>query len=69
MKKRPLCLIALGAIAALALGACSGGGRETPATTSSSGGGIAAGATVGVALPWLGTQNWKEAQDMFKYQL
>jgi putative multiple sugar transport system substrate-binding protein len=69
MKMRPLSLIALGATAALALGACSGPGREPAATTSSSGGGFAAGATVGVALPWLNTQNWKEAQDMFKSQL
>jgi putative multiple sugar transport system substrate-binding protein len=69
MKMRPLSLIALGAAAALALGACSGGGREAAATAGSSGGGFEAGATVGVALPWLGTQNWKEAQDMFKSQL
>lgn len=27
------------------------------------------GATIGVSLPWLGTQNWKEAETMFKEQL
>ncbi len=27
--------------------------------------GFAADATIGVALPWLGTQNWKEAETMF----
>ncbi|MDQ1306494.1 MAG: putative multiple sugar transport system substrate-binding protein [Actinomycetota bacterium] len=69
MKMRPIGLIALGAVAALTLGACSGGGRGSDSATSGSGGGIAAGATVGVSLPWLGTQNWKEAQDMFKSQL
>lgn len=69
MKMRPLGLLALGAVTALALGACSGGGRESTPASSSSGSGVAAGATVGVALPWLGTQNWKEAQDMFKSQL
>ncbi|HEY6793157.1 MAG TPA: sugar-binding protein [Kineosporiaceae bacterium] len=66
---RPLGLIALATSAALALGACSGGGRGAAAPSSGSAGGFAAGATVGVALPWLGTQNWKEAQDLFKFQL
>ena len=37
---------------------------EEAAGTASSGGGI-----VGVALPWLGTQNWAEAEVMFKEQL
>ncbi|MCL2321348.1 MAG: sugar-binding protein [Oscillospiraceae bacterium] len=31
--------------------------------------GFAADAVVGVSLPWLGTQNWAEANDMFKTQL
>ena len=31
--------------------------------------GIEAGATIGVSLPWLGTQNWKEAEEMFKTEL
>lgn len=31
--------------------------------------GFEAGATIGVSLPWLGTQNWKEAETMFKEQL
>lgn len=31
--------------------------------------GFAADATIGVSLPWLGTQNWKEADEMFKTQL
>ena len=31
--------------------------------------GFAADSTIGVALPWLGTQNWAEANDMFKTQL
>ncbi len=33
------------------------------------GDGFAADAVIGVALPWLGTQNWAEANDMFKTQL
>ena len=37
---------------------------EDAAGTSSTGGGI-----VGVALPWLGIQNWAEAEVMFKEQL
>ncbi len=31
--------------------------------------GFEAGATIGVSLPWLGTQNWKEASEMFKTEL
>jgi putative multiple sugar transport system substrate-binding protein len=31
--------------------------------------GFEADATIGVSLPWLGTQNWMEANDMFKTQL
>lgn len=31
--------------------------------------GFEADATIGVSLPWLGTQNWQEANDMFKAQL
>lgn len=69
MKIRPFGLLALGAVTALALGACSGGGRPGATASNSSSSGVAPGATVGVALPWLGTQNWKEAQDMFKTQL
>jgi putative multiple sugar transport system substrate-binding protein len=69
MNTRRLGLMALAVSATLALGACSGGGREAAVTSSGSAGGFAAGATVGVALPWLGTQNWKEAQDLFKSQL
>ena len=68
MKKRSLSVVALGAAAVMALAACSGGGRGSDAATTS-GSGFAAGSTIGVALPWLGTQNWKEAQDMFKSQL
>lgn len=37
-----------------------------PATADT---GFAADAVIGVALPWLGTQNWAEAADMFKTQL
>lgn len=32
-------------------------------------GGFEADATIGVSLPWLGTQNWQEANDIFKTQL
>lgn len=39
------------------------------ASNSSGGTGFAADATIGVALPWLGTQNWKEADEMFRTQL
>jgi putative multiple sugar transport system substrate-binding protein len=72
MKRTSLALVALAAAGVLALGACSStGGREGTATPHASGGasGFAANSVIGVSLPWLGTQNWKEAQDMFTKQL
>lgn len=47
---------------------------DTPATPDAAApadaaGGFPADATIGVSLPWLGTQNWKEADEMFKTQL
>lgn len=42
----------------------------TPAETAESESkGFEADATIGISLPWLGTQNWAEANDMFKEQL
>lgn len=72
MKRKSLGLVALAAASMLALGACSGsGGRSGSATPEASGpaSGFAADSTIGVSLPWLGTQNWKEAQDIFTKQL
>lgn len=43
------------------------GAQETKAEKT--GRGFEAGAAIGVSLPWLGTQNWKEADEMFKTQL
>ena len=57
------------------LTAC-GGGRETQEEKTEEGGeateesgGFEANAKIGISLPWLGTQNWKEAETMFKEQL
>ena len=76
MKKWTKGLAALVLASTMALAGCGGGGRGEPSPEASSTegggtgtGGFEAGATIGVALPWLGTQNWKEAQDMFKSQL
>lgn len=45
-------------------------GDAAPAEESAAAGeGFEADATIGISLPWLGTQNWKEAQDMFTEQL
>jgi putative multiple sugar transport system substrate-binding protein len=42
---------------------------ETTEATTSEFPGFEEGATIGVSLPWLGTQNWKEAEEMFTEQL
>jgi len=44
-------------------------GFTTKAKSMATEKGFAANATIGVALPWLGTQNWAEANDMFKAKL
>ena len=41
--------------------------EETAAATEFPG--FEEGATIGISLPWLGTQNWKEAETMFTEQL
>ena len=82
MKRRISGLAAVAAVAALALSACGGGGRgdanEEVADGTESGAaaeqssqvqGFPADATIGVSLPWLGTQNWKDAETEFKSQL
>lgn len=66
-------------VSSLALTACGGGregttapatsGEASTSTSAAAGEGFAADATIGVALPWLGTQNWKEAEVMFAEQL
>ena len=81
MKKLIAMLLAL--VMVLSLTAC-GGGRTEPTTAAPAEkpaetpveateavvtGGFEADATIGVSLPWLGTQNWKEAEEMFKAEL
>ena len=69
MKFKALAAVAI--VATLSLTACSGGRGDTSGGGASgdSAKGFAADSTVGVALPWLGTQNWKEAQTMFEDKL
>lgn len=83
MKKRMSLLLSATLTLAMALTACGGGqqaGSPSPSAPASSapassspsastGSGFAADATIGVALPWLGTQNWAEADEMFRTQL
>ena len=85
MKKRTLLSMAMVATMMVATFAGCGGGREgatetadsqtTEATdsaaeeTTADMPGFDAGATIGISLPWLGTQNWKEAEEMFTEQL
>ena len=66
MKKLIAMLLAL--VMVMGLVACGGGRAETPENEVANGG-FEAGATIGVSLPWLGTQNWKEAEEMFKTEL
>ena len=78
MKKLIAMLLAL--VMVLSLTACGGGRTEAPAEKPAeenaaaapeapAAEGIEEGAVIGVSLPWLGTQNWKEAEEMFKTQL
>ncbi len=81
MKKRLSLLLAAMLLVSVVLTGCGGQPQsappapETPPADSSGtaqpadDGGFAADATIGVALPWLGTQNWAEADEMFKTQL
>ena len=78
MKKLFALLLAL--VMVMSMTACGGGRTETAAPAEkpaenaeaaapAAEAGIEAGATIGVSLPWLGTQNWKEAEEMFKTEL
>lgn len=72
INRRSVLGVALAAAGAAGLAACGGGRSDSTATaggSGSAGGGFPANATIGVALPWLGTQNWSEAQTMFQDQL
>ncbi len=79
MKRKLYGAAAVLAAAALSLTACGGGRGGDEATSDAPGGaatgdstaaaGFEEGATIGIALPWLGTQNWKEAEVEFKAQL
>ena len=73
MKKLIAMLLAL--VMVLSMTACGGGRTEAPETNPAdsnnevANGGFEEGAVIGVSLPWLGTQNWKEAEEMFKTEL
>jgi putative multiple sugar transport system substrate-binding protein len=79
MKKLFALLLAM--VMVLSLTACGGGRTEAPATEAKPAenaeaaapaveeAGIKEGDVIGVSLPWLGTQNWKEAEEMFKTEL
>ncbi len=68
MKKLIAMLLAL--VMVLSLTACGGGRNEEAANNNeAANGGFEEGAVIGVSLPWLGTQNWKEAEEMFKAEL
>ena len=70
MKKLIALLLAL--VMVLSLTACGGGRTEATEPNNddvTADAGFEADATIGVSLPWLGTQNWKEAEEMFKTEL
>lgn len=70
MKKTSLGLVAMATTGVLLLAAC-GSGREgtTAEGEDAAAAGFAEDAVIGVSLPWLGTQNWKEAEEMFTADL
>ncbi|WP_085834088.1 sugar-binding protein [Clostridium merdae] len=75
-KKKSLSLFLVASFIMAALTGCGGTASNTssaapaaPSAAASGEKGFAADATIGVALPWLGTQNWAEADKMFKEQL
>lgn len=81
MNRRIAGFAAVAAVASLSLAACGSGreGTTTDESTAPESGsdsateevaeGFPADASVGVSLPWLGTQNWKDAETEFKAQL
>ncbi|MGP9538060.1 substrate-binding domain-containing protein [Brachybacterium sp. AOP43-C2-M15] len=70
MKRRTFTLGGIAAAGTMLLAACGGGRTGAEADGGDeAGGGFDADATIGVSLPWLGTQNWAEAEDLFKAQL
>ncbi|MGO1590873.1 MAG: substrate-binding domain-containing protein [Ancrocorticia sp.] len=73
MKRRFTGLAAIAAAAALTLSACGGdggrGGDDAGSDSTDDAVTLAEGDTIGVSLPWLGTQNWKEADQIFKTDL
>jgi len=76
MKRSLSLFLAASLIMVMGLAGCGDGDKPAASATTSEAAattvgaaGIAAGATIGVSLPWLGTQNWAEANDMFKTQL
>lgn len=71
LDRRSFTLGGLAAAGTLLLAACGEGrtGTDTGAGGGDGAEGFEAGATIGVALPWLGTQNWAEAETMFTEQL
>ncbi len=79
MKTRIAGFAAIAAAAALSLAACGGntdkaeeGDAQSPVdegTEQPADEGFPADSVIGVSLPWLGTQNWAEAESMFKTEL
>ena len=69
-KKVLALLLVIAMIFSVALTGC-GGGRDGEGEGEDVSGdvGFPEGSVIGVSLPWLGTQNWKEAEVMFKDQL
>lgn len=51
------------------MSACGGGRGSTSEGSGDGASGFAADSVIGVSLPWLGTQNWAEAQTLFEADL
>jgi putative multiple sugar transport system substrate-binding protein len=68
-KKHLSMIFAAAFLVTMILTGYGGGTNSTGSAEAAPAAGFEADAIIGVALPWLGTQNWAEANDMFKTHL
>ena len=67
--KKLLILFIIVALSVTMLAAVSGEREGTGSSGEGTAAGFEDGSVIGISLPWLGTQNWKEAETIFNEQL